>query len=88
LKNTSSLKKVLIIALICLISGCGGDSRTSKNDKDIASVTLPVDYDIMKSNANITLDSESSSFVGLTYIGQDIRTMYDERIKENIRPNP
>jgi hypothetical protein len=79
----SVMKYLFVIGFSFGLSACGGDS----SDKNIGSVNPPVVYDLMQSAADIILDSDPSSFVGLNYIGQDIRTLYDWRIQENVELN-
>ena len=79
------MKYLFVLGFTLGLAACGGDSSTS--DKDIGSVNPPVVYDLMYSVADIILDSDPSSFVGVNYIGQDIRTLYDWRILEDVDLN-
>ena len=78
----------MTLVLICLLSACGGDSSNKKpSGSDIGGGNPPAVDDIMYAAPNTILDSDPSSFIGVTYVGQGIRTMYDERIKKDIKPN-
>ena len=71
----------MALALMYLLSACGGESIGCN---DIGGGKIPPFDGTIYITPNIIKDSDPTSFVGLSYTGQAIRSMYDDRIKDNL----
>ncbi|NQZ22525.1 MAG: hypothetical protein HRT53_10750 [Colwellia sp.] len=66
------------LVLMYLLSACGGDSD-SISGKDIGGGQTPPFYGTIFIAPDLIKDSDPTSYAGLTYTGQDVRSMYDRR---------
>jgi hypothetical protein len=71
--------KIITLTLFTLLTACGGDSDKSISGKDIGGGQPPPYHGSIFVDPDIIKDSDPTSFVSLTYIGQETRFMFDRR---------
>jgi len=73
-------KNICLVTLMLLVVSCGNDDEQNVPTYNPV-VSPPFDGTIFL-DPDIITDSDRSTFISLTYLGQDFRTMFDRRVND------